>query len=63
MRFAEVYPTDASRIQIDMQVIFFPSRNEYQDPAVTRRVMDMYKFMNSKVLFKKVRRWLPAPNQ
>jgi len=26
-----------------------------QDPAVTRRAMDIYKFMNSKVLFKHLR--------
>lgn len=37
------------------EVIFFPSRDGYTDPSVTRRVMDIYKFMNSKVLFKTVR--------
>ena len=37
-----------------MQVIFFPSHNEYGDPAVTRRIMDYMAFMNSKVLFKNV---------
>ena len=26
-----------------------------QDPSVTRRVMDYYKFMNSKILFKHLR--------
>lgn len=26
-----------------------------QDPSVTRRVMDYYKFMNSKILFKNLR--------
>ena len=31
------------------QVIFFPSHNAYKDPAVTRRVLDFYDFMNSKV--------------
>ena len=37
------------------EVIFFPSHNGYVDPGVTRRVMDMYEFMNSKTLFKEVR--------
>lgn len=37
-----------------LQVMFFPSHNEYVAPAVTRRVMDYYRFMNSKVLFKSV---------
>ena len=36
------------------QVIFFPSRPGYRDPAVTRRIMDYMLFMNSKVLFKVV---------
>ena len=36
------------------QVIFFPSRPGYKDPAVTRRIMDYMLFMNSKVLFKVV---------
>ena len=31
------------------QVIFFPSHGPYKDPAVTRRVLDIYDFMNSKV--------------
>ena len=30
------------------QVIFFPSHNAYRDPAVTRRVLDYFDFMNSK---------------
>lgn len=30
------------------QVIFFPSHNAYTDPAVTRRVLDYFDFMNSK---------------
>ena len=38
------------------QVIFFPSRPGYVDPAVTRRVLDYMLFMNSKVLFKQARR-------
>ncbi len=38
-----------------MQVIFFPSRPGYVDPAVTRRVLDYMLFMNSKVLFKQAR--------
>lgn len=42
------------------QVIFFPSHNEYQDPSVTRRVMDYMMFMNSKVLFKRVSISFPA---
>ena len=37
-----------------LQVIFFPSRPGYNDPAVTRRIMDYTLFMNSKVLFKQV---------
>ena len=37
------------------EVIFFPSHNGYVDPGVTRRVMDMYEFMNSKTLFKEAR--------
>ncbi|CAL5218343.1 g3 [Coccomyxa viridis] len=37
------------------EVIFFPSRPGYFDPAVTRRIMDYTLFMNSKVLFKQVR--------
>ena len=37
-----------------LQVIFFPSRPGYTDPAVTRRIMDYMLFMNSKVLFKQV---------
>ena len=31
-------------------MIFFPSHGPYKDPAVTRRVLDIYDFMNSKVL-------------
>jgi len=41
------------------QVIFFPSRPGYVDPAVTRRVLDYMLFMNSKVLFKQVRAGRP----
>ena len=37
------------------QVIFFPSHGPYQDPSVTRRVLDIYDFMNSKVMFTTVR--------
>ncbi|KAK9817003.1 hypothetical protein WJX72_008113 [[Myrmecia] bisecta] len=38
------------------EVIFFPSRPGYNDVAVTRRIMDFMLFMNSKVLFTKVRK-------
>ena len=34
------------------EVIFFPSHGAYENPHVTTRVMDIYKFMNSKTLFK-----------
>ncbi|PSC74665.1 glycosyltransferase CAZy family GT77 [Micractinium conductrix] len=37
------------------ECIFFPNRPGYKDPAVTRRVLDYMKFMNSKVLFKHLR--------
>lgn len=37
------------------EVIFFPSRPNYTDVNVKRRVLDYLQFMNSKVLFKKVR--------
>lgn len=37
------------------EVIFFPAHGPYQDPSVTRRVLDIYDFMNSKVLFVQVR--------
>jgi hypothetical protein len=37
------------------ECIFFPNSPENKDPAVTRRVMDMEKFMNSKYLFKFLR--------
>lgn len=37
------------------EVIFFPSRPNYTDVNVKRRVLDYLKFMNSKVLFKQVR--------
>lgn len=37
--------------------LFFPSHgNDYTSPQATARVMDIYAFMNSKVLFKDVRR-------
>ncbi|KAF6264156.1 nucleotide-diphospho-sugar transferase-domain-containing protein [Scenedesmus sp. NREL 46B-D3] len=35
--------------------IFFLSHDHYKSPGVTVRVMSIYKFMNSKVLFKEVR--------
>uniref|UniRef100_A0A061SDG7 Glycosyltransferase n=1 Tax=Tetraselmis sp. GSL018 TaxID=582737 RepID=A0A061SDG7_9CHLO len=35
--------------------IFFLSHGDYKSPQVTVRVMDIYKFMNSKTLFKFVR--------
>lgn len=38
-----------------LQAIFFPSRPDHKDPSVTRRVMDYLLFMNSKVLFRRVR--------
>ena len=38
------------------QVIFFPSHGPHRDPSVTRRVLDIYDFMNSKVLFTRVRK-------
>lgn len=37
------------------ECIFFPNSPKNKDPAVTRRVMDMEKFMNSKYLFKFLR--------
>ena len=37
------------------QEIFFLSHDDYIAPQVTVRVMNIYKFMNSKVLFKEVR--------
>ena len=37
------------------QEIFFLSHDDYMAPQVTVRVMNIYKFMNSKVLFKEVR--------
>ena len=37
------------------QEIFFLSHDGYKAPHVTVRVMNIYKFMNSKVLFKEVR--------
>lgn len=37
------------------QEIFFLSHDDYVAPQVTVRVMNIYKFMNSKVLFKEVR--------
>jgi len=42
--------------------IFFLSHDDYRSPQVTVRVMSIYKFMNSKVLFKDVRN-RPASNQ
>ena len=35
--------------------MFFPSHGEYTNPQVSRRVMDIYQFLNSKTLFKFVR--------
>ncbi len=37
------------------ECIFFPNSPGNQDPAVTRRAMDIHVFMNSKVLFKYLR--------
>jgi hypothetical protein len=37
------------------ECIFFPNSPRNKDPAVTRRVMDMEKFLNSKYLFKFLR--------
>ncbi len=37
------------------QEIFFLSHDDYVAPHVTVRIMNIYKFMNSKVLFKEVR--------
>jgi arabinosyltransferase len=37
------------------ECIFFPNSPKTKDPGVTRRVMDMEKFMNSKYLFKFLR--------
>jgi len=37
------------------ECIFFPNSPKNKDPSVTRRVMDMEKFMNSKYLFKFLR--------
>lgn len=34
------------------EVMFFPSHGSYENPHVSTRVMDIYKFMNSKTLFK-----------
>jgi hypothetical protein len=36
--------------------LFFLSHGDYTSPQATARVMDIYSFMNSKVLFKDVRR-------
>lgn len=36
--------------------LFFLSHGDYVSPQATARVMDIYAFMNSKVLFKDVRR-------
>lgn len=36
--------------------LFFLSHGDYRSPQATVRVMDIYSFMNSKVLFKDVRR-------
>ena len=35
--------------------MFFPSHGSYLNPHVTTRIMDIYKFMNSKTLFTRVR--------
>lgn len=40
--------------------LFFMSHGSYASPQATARVMDIYAFMNSKVLFKDVRRRAPA---
>eukprot|EP00887_Chlorella_sp_A99_P004607 scaffold4.g4607.t1 len=37
------------------EFIFFLSHGDYRSPQVVARVMDIYQFMNSKVLFKRVR--------
>ena len=49
--------TEAALVQhIFIYLLFmFGVSTSMQDPAVTRRVMDIYKFMNSKVLFKHLR--------
>ena len=44
------------------QEIFFLSHGEVKSPQVSVRVMEIEKFMNSKVLFKYVR-WLPEDEQ
>lgn len=36
--------------------MFFASHGDFKSPGVTRRVMDIYKFMNSKTMFKHVRK-------
>jgi hypothetical protein len=38
------------------ELFFLPHGGEYASPQATARVMDIYAFMNSKVLFKDVRR-------
>ncbi|EIE20571.1 hypothetical protein COCSUDRAFT_37807 [Coccomyxa subellipsoidea C-169] len=40
--------------------IFFLSHGDYKNPGVTVRVMDIYLFMNSKVLFRTVRHQQPS---
>jgi arabinosyltransferase len=42
--------------------IFYLSHGDYKSPQVSVRVMDYFKFMNSKVLFKNVR-YLPEEQQ
>mmetsp|Transcript_12362 Transcript_12362/g.31174 ORF Transcript_12362/g.31174 Transcript_12362/m.31174 type:complete len:106 (+) Transcript_12362:1-318(+) len=37
------------------EAIFFPSALDYISPHVTVRIMDIYKFVNSKTLFKVMR--------
>lgn len=45
---------DQSMYNMEM---FFLSHGDYKSPGVIVRVLDIYKFMNSKVLFKTVRYW------
>ena len=55
MRLEKSWTAWELTLQHLVQVMFFPSHHDYLEPAVTRRVMDYLKFMNSKVLFKQVR--------
>lgn len=38
------------------EVIWLPSRKDYRSPQTSVRVMDIHLFMNTKTLFKKIRR-------